>query len=222
MFDSIAHRYDLLNRVLSLGIDVSWRKKLVSAVSSNQPQAILDVATGTGDVALMMVETLEPRSVIGIDIAKNMLEIGREKAIKRDLAQQISFLIGDSENMEFANNTFDAVTVAFGVRNFEHTLLGLEECYRVLKPGGRFAVLEFSKPMIVPFRQVFQLYFRYILPIIGRLTSKDPKAYHYLFESVQSFPEGKAFTDLMEKAGFLHTSFQPLTLGICTLYWGDK
>ncbi len=222
MFDSIAPRYDLLNRLLSLGIDVKWRRHLVEKVGEIDPNSILDVATGTGDVAIMLGQMLEPESIVGIDIAKNMLELGRRKASVRNLETIISFQAGDSENLDFENNTFDAVTVAFGVRNFEHTLLGLKQCQRVVRPGGRFAVLEFSKPTIFPFKQIFQFYFKYILPLIGRITSKDSKAYGYLFESVQNFPEGRQFALLMAEAGFKNIEFKRLTLGVCTLYWGEK
>lgn len=222
MFNRIAPYYDFLNRLLSLGIDTTWRKKAIQNIKSDQPQVILDVATGTADVAMETARQLQPEKIIGIDISSQMLDIGRRKIKKDGLDTIISLQEGDSENLPFADNTFDAVTVAFGVRNFENLEKGLAEMNRVLKPGGKLVVLEFSRPTLFPFRQLFNGYFKYILPLIGRLTSKDPKAYRYLYESVQAFPDGQDFVDFLQKTGYTDNQCKPLTLGICSLYWGRK
>lgn len=222
MFDRIAPWYDFLNHFLSLGIDVSWRKKTIAALRPSKPKRILDVATGTGDLAIEAVRQLAPEKVVGIDISNEMLAIGRTKLGKRNLHPTIELQTGDSENIAFPDNTFDAVTVAFGVRNFENLEKGLQEMLRVLKPGGSAAILEFSMPKQFPFKQLYHFYFKNMLPVIGRITSKDPKAYGYLYESVQSFPDGVHFTMLLDKLGYKSTSFKPFTLGICTLYIGKK
>jgi demethylmenaquinone methyltransferase/2-methoxy-6-polyprenyl-1,4-benzoquinol methylase len=222
MFDNIAARYDLLNRVLSLGIDTIWRKRAIRLIRPDQPKLVLDIATGTGDVALEIVRQVPHAQVKGIDIAPEMLHIGRKKVDQRDLGDQIELLDGDSENIQFPDNTFDALTVAFGVRNFEHLEKGLEEMHRVLKPGARMVILEFSKPRLFPFKQLYNFYFQNILPVIGRITSKDQRAYTYLFESVQAFPEGPAFTGILERIGFNEIKSIPLTLGICSIYTGRK
>jgi demethylmenaquinone methyltransferase / 2-methoxy-6-polyprenyl-1,4-benzoquinol methylase len=222
MFDKIAPKYDLLNRVLSLGIDIWWRKRALGYLRSAQPQQMLDVATGTADVAIMAAKMLRPAQVIGIDIANQMLEFGRSKIKNEGLEATISLETGDSENLRFAENSFDAVTVAFGVRNFENLEKGLAEMRRVLRPGGRVVILEFSKPHIFPFKQLYNAYFRYLLPLIGRLTSRDIRAYTYLFESVQAFPEGRDFTDILTKTGFQHPVCERLTLGICSIYSATK
>ncbi len=218
MFDNIAPSYDKLNRLLSLGIDVRWRRKLVASIADANPSKILDIATGTGDVAIMLAQEIPEAKIDGLDLSDNMLEIARTKVAKRALEAQVTFVQGDSEKLPYTNNTFDAMTVAFGVRNFEDTSKGLEECRRVLKVGGTFSVLEFSHPTVTPFKQGYRLYFRYILPMIGKITSKDPKAYQYLFDSVQTFPSGREFVSLLENIGFSQTTCKPLTLGICTLY----
>lgn len=222
MFDRIAPRYDLLNRVLSLGIDVWWRKRAIGYLKAEQPQQILDVATGTADVAIQMAKTLKPQSIIGIDIANQMLEIGRQKIQKEGLDPVISLETGDSEQLRFADNHFDAVTVAFGVRNFENLEKGLSEMRRVLRPGGRVVILEFSKPHVFPIKQLYNTYFRYVLPLIGRLTSRDIRAYTYLFESVQAFPEGNQFNEILTKTGFKQPLCERLTLGICSIYTATK
>lgn len=222
MFDNIAPSYDLLNRLLSLGIDRSWRKKAIRLLDPAKAKTVLDVATGTADVAIEIARQLKPEKIIGVDIAQQMLEIGREKVSKRGLAEVIELQLGDSENLPFESNTFDAITVAFGVRNFEDLGKGLSEMQRVLKPGGKLVVLEFSRPRIFPFKQLFNLYFRYLLPLIGRLTSKDPKAYSYLYESVQAFPDRENFVTELGKAGFTEASYRPLTLGICSIYSASK
>lgn len=222
MFNRIAPYYDFLNRLLSLGVDTIWRKKAIQQLKVHQPKILLDVATGTADVALEISKSLSPDKVIGIDISTEMLDIGRAKIKKRQLENQIELKEGDSENLPFQDNTFDAITVAFGVRNFENLERGLTEMYRVLKPGGQLVVLEFSKPKIFPFRQLFNLYFKYLLPFIGKMTSKDPRAYQYLYESVQAFPDGSQFVDILQVIGYKSNRCLPLTLGICSIYLGEK
>jgi demethylmenaquinone methyltransferase/2-methoxy-6-polyprenyl-1,4-benzoquinol methylase len=222
MFDKIAPKYDLLNRVLSLGIDVSWRKKALGYLKSAQPQAILDVATGTADVAILAANMLNPSKIVGIDIANQMLDLGRVKIKNEDLESIISLETGDSENLRFPENSFDAVTVAFGVRNFENLEKGLAEMLRVLRPGGRVVILEFSRPHIFPFKQIYNSYFKYVLPLVGRLTSRDIRAYTYLFESVQAFPEGDDFLNILSKIGYQNPSCERLTLGICSIYSAVK
>jgi demethylmenaquinone methyltransferase/2-methoxy-6-polyprenyl-1,4-benzoquinol methylase len=222
MFDNIAPTYDLLNRLLSLGIDVQWRRKAIRKLAARRPKVLLDVATGTADVAIEAVRQLQPEQVVGVDIAAEMLEIGRRKLSSRGLEGVVSLQQADSENLPFADNMFDAVTVAFGVRNFENLERGLSEMHRVLKPGGEMVILEFSKPKLPPFRQLYDFYFQHILPFIGRITSKDPKAYTYLYESVQAFPDGKNFEKLLNKTGFQCTHSDTLTLGICSIYFGQK
>lgn len=222
MFNKIAPYYDFLNRLLSLGIDTIWRKKAIDQLKNEQPKFILDVATGTADVALETVKRLHPDKIIGIDISTEMLEIGRKKISKRGLDTVITLQEGDSENLPFADNTFDAITVAFGVRNFENLEKGLLEMRRVLKTNGKLVVLEFSKPSIFPIKQLFNLYFKYLLPLIGRLTSKDPRAYQYLYESVQAFPDGNDFVNILSKTGYKSNQCIPLTLGICSIYSGQK
>lgn len=222
MFDNIAPWYDFLNHFLSLGIDISWRKKAIASLRSLQPKIILDVATGTADLAIEASRQLSPEKVIGIDIAHEMLEVGRQKLKTRKLSGKVELFLGDSENIAYPDNTFDAVTVAFGVRNFENLERGLAEMLRVTKPGGKVAILEFSKPTLFPFKQLYNFYFKNFLPVIGRITSKDPKAYSYLYESVQAFPNGDDFITVLKKTGFRAATFRPLTLGVCALYLAEK
>ncbi len=217
MFDSIASRYDFLNHTLSLGIDKGWRKKAIASIGKNNPKQILDVATGTADLAIACL-TLNPDSIIGIDISQNMLNVGIKKINDQGYADKIKLMKGDSENLPFSNNTFDAITVAFGVRNFENLDKGLKEIARVLKPGGTLAVLEFSKPRTFPFKQLYNLYFSNILPFFGKWISKNENAYAYLPESVKHFPDGEDFLHHLRSAGFTDSKQQTLTFGICSLY----
>lgn len=222
MFNNISPKYDLLNRVLSLGIDTIWRKQALNLLKKDKPEYILDVATGTADLAIEAATRLKPTSIVGIDIAENMLQIGREKITKKKLDKMITLQKGDSEKINFSDNTFDAVIVSFGVRNFQHLELGLSEIHRVLKPGGSIMVLEFSKPQKTPFKQVYQFYFKNILPIVGKMVSKDSAAYTYLPDSVNAFPDGKSFCAILEKIGFSIQHYKPFTFGVCTSYVGKK
>jgi len=222
MFNNISKTYDFLNHFLSLGIDTIWRKKAINELKIDQPKLILDVATGTGDFAFEALSILKPEKIIGVDISRGMLDIAQQKITKRGMDGKFEIKLGDSENLPFEANTFDAVTVAYGVRNFEHLELGLAGIQRVLKPGGKAVVLEFSKPKVFPVKQLYKLYFNYITPGIGKLFSKDARAYTYLPESVAAFPDGQTFTALMNKAGFKNTKCKPLAFGICSIYTGIK
>jgi demethylmenaquinone methyltransferase / 2-methoxy-6-polyprenyl-1,4-benzoquinol methylase len=222
MFNDIAPRYDFLNRFLSVGIDVGWRKKALAELTSVNPQNLLDVATGTADVAILAAQILKPAKIVGIDISTGMLELGRKKLLKEGLGKQIELQTGDSEAINFPDASFDAVTVAFGVRNFANLEKGLSEIYRVLKPGGKLVVLEFSKPKIIGIEQLYNLYMGIIAPGIGKIFSKNRDAYQYLHDSVQKFPEGKAFTDILNKTGFKENTCKRLSLGICSIYTGIK
>ncbi len=217
MFNNIAGRYDLLNHLLSMGIDKGWRKKAIAEVAAIQPKAILDVASGTGDMAIAAA-ALNPKKITGIDIADQMLEIGRKKIAAQNLSKLITLQTGDSESMPFATGDFDAVMCAYGVRNFEHLNIGLTEMCRVLRPGGKVVILEFSHPTGFPIKHLFKFYFRFILPTLGKLVSKHSRAYTYLPESVMAFPEGKRFCDILEQCGFKSAKARPLTFGITTLY----
>lgn len=221
MFDNISQRYDFLNHFLSLGIDRIWRKKAIDALKAHKPKLILDVATGTGDFAIQSLR-LHPDKVIGIDISEGMLSQGRIKLNEKQLTDKVELLSGDSENIPFPENKFDAVTVAFGVRNFENLEAGLMEIYRVLKPYGNVVVLEFSKPGQFPFKQIYNFYFRAILPKLGRFISKDPAAYTYLPESVKAFPDGDDFVRILRNVGFKEITCRTLTFGISTIYTGQK
>ncbi len=221
MFNNISHRYDLLNHLLSFGIDKGWRKVAIKMLASSRPQFILDVATGTGDFAISAL-AVNPKKITGVDISEGMLEEGRKKIQEQQLTSQIELLYGDSENLPFSNNTFDAVTVAFGVRNFENLQKGLNEIYRVLKPGGTLIVLEFSKPAHFPVKYLYMFYFKYILPAVGRIVSGDNAAYRYLHKSVSRFPEGKAFMNHMSTSGLKNLTEKRLTFGIASVYKGVK
>jgi demethylmenaquinone methyltransferase/2-methoxy-6-polyprenyl-1,4-benzoquinol methylase len=222
MFDDIAFRYDFLNRFLSAGIDIRWRKKALKQLENKKPQLILDVATGTADVAIMASRLLKPNKITGIDISDGMLEIGRKKIQKLDLQNTIELLNGDCETINFSDDSFDAVTVAFGVRNFENLEKGLSEIKRVLKPGGKLVVLEFSKPKSTVVKVVYNLYMKVITPNVGKIFSKNRNAYQYLDESINKFPEGKNFTVILDKLGYRNTYTKPLSLGICSIYCGEK
>lgn len=221
MFNSISKRYDFLNHFLSLGIDILWRKKAIRQLRSIQPKLILDVATGTGDLAIEALK-LKPERVIGVDISEGMLEVGRQKMKQLGHEEVIEMQLGDSEQLLFEDNKFDAVIVAFGVRNFQDLEKGLADMQRVLRPGGKLVVLEFSKPTNFPMKQLYGFYFNVILPVIGKLVSKDSAAYTYLPESVAEFPYGKMFTDTLDKLGFKDTQCIPLTFGISSIYTGVK
>ncbi|TCI91526.1 bifunctional demethylmenaquinone methyltransferase/2-methoxy-6-polyprenyl-1,4-benzoquinol methylase UbiE [Tenacibaculum sp. M341] len=221
MFDTISGNYDGLNRVISLGIDVKWRKKVVKIIGKNNPKDILDIATGTGDLALMMAQ-LSPKKIVGLDISKGMLEVGRQKINKAKLDNVIDMVVGDSENIPFEDNTFDAITVSFGVRNFENLDKGLTEILRVLKPGGTFVILETSNPTKFPFKQGYKFYTSFILPVIGKLFSKDKVAYSYLSESANSFPFGEALNNILLKNGFKNVNCTPVTFGVASIYTSTK
>jgi demethylmenaquinone methyltransferase/2-methoxy-6-polyprenyl-1,4-benzoquinol methylase len=221
MFDNIAHRYDFLNHLLSLGIDISWRKKAVKEIGKVNPKTILDVASGTGDFAFQAL-SLKPDKIIGFDLSEGMLKYGRQKAIEMKVDNVVEFVKGDSEQMPFADNTFDAMTVGFGVRNFEHLTVGLAEMHRVMRPGGRVAILEASNPPNAIIRWFYSLYFSNIVPMIGKLVSKDSRAYSYLPESVKAFPEGLEFVKILENIGFKNVKWQPLTFGACAMYLMEK
>lgn len=221
MFNNIAGKYDFLNHFLSLGIDKGWRKKAIAEIAKVQPKTILDVATGTGDLAIA-ASKLNPEKIIGIDIAAQMLDVGRQKLKEKGLTELISMQVGDSEALPFADNSFDAITCAYGVRNFEHLEAGLKEMCRVLRPGGKLAILEFSHPKQFPVKQGYQFYFKYILPTLGKLVSKHSTAYSYLPESVMAFPEGQRFCGILAQCGFKEPKARPLTFGITTLYTATK
>ena len=221
MFNSISGKYDFLNHFLSLGIDILWRKRAVRLLKKHQPKLILDIATGTGDFAIEAL-SLNPEKIIGVDISEGMLSVGREKLIKKNLTDKIELLSGDSEVLPFEDNFFDAVIVSFGVRNFENLEKGLSDMLRVLKPGGKVVILEFSKPKSFPFKQIYQFYFQWILPKIGKLISKNHAAYSYLPDSVEAFPDGDDFLSILNKIGFQKNQCTPLTLGISSIYSGSK
>jgi demethylmenaquinone methyltransferase/2-methoxy-6-polyprenyl-1,4-benzoquinol methylase len=222
MFNSIAYRYDFLNRFLSAGIDVWWRKKAIAQLKASAPKKILDVATGTGDVAILTYKMLRPEKITGIDISEGMLELGRKKIEKLGLSEQIELLKGDSEVIRFEDDRFDAITVAFGVRNFQNLEKGLKEMHRVLQPGGKLVVLEFSKSKNRFLSGLFHFYMNVITPAIGKLFAKNKNAYQYLNDSVQAFPEGQTFLNIMHGAGFTQTYLKKLSFGICTIYCGSK
>lgn len=221
MFDTISGNYDSLNRVISFGIDVKWRKKVLKIVSDSKPKIILDIATGTGDLAILMAQS-NAEKIIGLDISSGMLEVGRKKIEDKKLSNIIELVLADSENMPFEDNYFDAITVGFGVRNFENLEKGFAEILRVLKPNGVFVILETSVPVKTPYKQGYRFYSKYILPIIGKLFSKDNSAYGYLSESAAVFPFGEALNNILRKIGFINVVAMPQTFGVATIYSASK
>lgn len=221
MFDNIAPKYDFLNHLLSMGIDITWRKKAIRIIGKKNPKAILDVATGTGDFALE-AKSLNPDRIVGLDISEEMLNVGRKKISAKGLDSLIEMVKADSEALPFKDGTFDAITVGFGVRNFAHLEVGLGEMLRVLKPGGQVAIIEISEPTSFPIKQLYSIYFKHILPTVGKLVSKDARAYTYLPESVTNFAQGKEFADILTKVGYKNATFTPLTFGTATLYIASK
>jgi demethylmenaquinone methyltransferase/2-methoxy-6-polyprenyl-1,4-benzoquinol methylase len=223
MFDQIAHSYDFLNHFFSLGIDIIWRKRAIRILKKYHPKKVLDVATGTADFALQAVKSkLNASSIVGVDISEGMLEVGRKKVKQRGFEQIIELRRGDSENLPFEDHSFDAYTVAFGVRNFENLEQGMREMLRVLRPGGKAVILEFSKPKVFPIKQLFNFYSKYFIPFFGKRISKDERAYAYLPESVAAFPEGKEMQAVMEKVGYTSVKIIPLSGGISSIYIGTK
>ena len=221
MFDTISRNYDGLNRVISLGIDTSWRKKVVKLVAESNPKSVLDIATGTGDLAVAIANT-GAEKIIGLDISPGMLAVGEEKVTKNKLDNKVEMVLGDSENLPYETNSFDAITVAFGVRNFENLDKGLSEINRVLKKGGRFVVLETSVPTKFPFKQGYKLYSNYILPLIGKLFSKDKVAYDYLSKSAATFPYGENFNNILGTNGFIGMEHKPQTFGVAAIFVASK
>jgi demethylmenaquinone methyltransferase/2-methoxy-6-polyprenyl-1,4-benzoquinol methylase len=222
MFDKLAGKYDKMNRFLSARTDIGWRKKAIKKLKKDNPQHILDVATGTADMALLACKELKPEQITGIDISEGMLDLGRKKIEKEQLGDKIQLHQGDSETINFEENTFDAVMVAFGVRNFENLENGLAEMYRVLKPGGRLVVLEFSKPRCKAIKGFYNLYMGIVAPQVARWFKQNKEAYQYLNESAKAFPDRHLFIDILKKVGYSETEFEPLSLGICCIYSGKK
>jgi demethylmenaquinone methyltransferase / 2-methoxy-6-polyprenyl-1,4-benzoquinol methylase len=221
MFDTISGNYDGLNRVISFGIDIKWRKKVLKIVNTSNPEIILDIATGTGDLAILMAET-NAKKIIGLDISAGMLAAGQKKIDQKKLSNKIEMVLADSEKMPYSDNYFDAITVAFGVRNFENLETGLAEILRVLKPNGVFVILETSIPEKTPYKQGYKLYSKYILPLIGKLFSKDNSAYQYLSESASIFPYGEKLNNILTKIGFIDVKHMPQTFGVATIYSASK
>ena len=221
MFDTISENYDGLNRVISFGIDIKWRKRVVAILKKKKPEMLLDIATGTGDLAINLVQT-GAKKIVGLDISPGMLEVGKKKVLAKQMEKTIEMIEGDSENLPFEDNTFDAVTVAFGVRNFETLEKGLSEIYRVLKPTGTFVVLETSVPTKTPYKQGYHFYTKNILPRIGKLFSKDDSAYAYLSESASVFPHGENFNNILRKIGFIDVVNKPQTFGVASIYVATK
>lgn len=222
MFDKIAFRYDFLNHFLSAGIDVGWRKKAVRQLASLQPKKVLDVATGTADVAILIYKILKPENIVGIDISDGMLDVGRKKIATLDLQKHIELLKGDCETINFEDNSFDAVTVAFGVRNFENLEKGLSEIKRVLRPNGKLVILECTKPTLPIIKNLYNFYLNIVTPTLGKLISKNKNAYRYLNDSVQKFPEREIFINILKEIGYKNATCKTLSLGICSIYCGEK
>ena len=221
MFDTISGNYDGLNRVISFGIDVKWRKKVLQLVADKKPKTVLDIATGTGDLAILMTNTTA-EEIIGLDISAGMLEVGKKKIAEKKLDNKIQMVLGDSENIPYPDNYFDAITVAFGVRNFENLEKGLAEILRVLKPNGIFVILETSVPTKFPYKQGYAFHSKFILPLIGKLFSKDKSAYKYLSDSANEFPFGEALNNILRKIGFIDVKDLPQTFGVATIYHASK
>lgn len=222
MFDNIAPTYDTLNHRLSWDIDKGWRKKAIRQLLPFQPKAILDIATGTGDFAILSVKELRPQRMIGIDISEGMMKIGQKKVEAEGLQHIVSFKKDDCTHLSFDDNSFDAVTAAFGIRNFQNLDQGLSEMYRVLRPNGHLSIVELTTPVSFPMKQLFKLYSHTILPVFGKLISKDTSAYSYLTKTIEAFPQGEVMLDILRKAGFKNASFKRLTFGICTMYFATK
>lgn len=222
MFDNIAPTYDNLNHVLSLGIDKIWRRKAINMLKPHAPKHMMDVATGTGDFAIQAYRSLYPETLIGTDISEGMMNVGREKVKQAGLDKQISFAREDCTSLSFDENRFDAITVAFGIRNFDNLDKGLAEMYRVLRPGGHLVILELSTPEKFPMKQMYSIYSKLVIPTIGKIMSKDNSAYTYLPESIKAFPQGEIMQKILYKAGFSNVEFKRLTMGICTLYFATK
>ena len=222
MFDRVAGRYDMMNRLMSMGVDIGWRKKLIRDMGKAEPKYILDMATGTGDLAIMAARSIKGSKVLGIDLSPNMIQIAHNKVAGKQLGSHITLRTGDAENLDLDDDQFDAAMIAFGVRNFENLDKGLKELRRVLKPGAVIYILEFSRPTIFPVKQVFNLYFKLVVPAMGKMFSRDAEAYTYLYESVQAFPDYDRMTDAMTSAGFRNCTWEALTFGICCLYKGEK
>lgn len=222
MFDTISGNYDGLNRVISLGTDVKWRKKVIKMVAERNPDAILDIATGTGDLAIKFATATKASKIVGLDLSEGMLSVARKKVLGTALSDKIEFTQGDSEALPFEDNSFDAVTVSFGVRNFENLDKGLSEINRVLKPKGLFVILETSVPTKTPFKQGYRLYSKLVLPLIGKLFSKDKVAYRYLSESASIFPHGEELNNILRKNGFIEVENKPQTFGVATIYTATK
>ncbi len=222
MFDKVSGRYDFLNRVLSLGIDRSWRKKLVGMMEVGKNSSLLDVACGSGDILVMAAEKYNDMQIGGLDLSGNMLKLADEKVKKKNLPNKVDFYQAAAENLPFSDESFDVTTCGFGVRNFGDLNKGLSEMKRVLKPGGQCLILEFSKPTRFPFAQIYHSYFKYVLPMIGKLISADKGAYKYLFESAVAFPSGEDFCQILKETGFREVKFRPLTFGICCIYSARK
>lgn len=222
MFDHIAHSYDLLNHALSLGIDKYWRKAAIESLRMYHPRHILDVATGTGDFAIKAAQSLRPDSLVGVDLSEGMMEVGREKVTRAGLKDVISFAKEDCLHLSFEDNRFDAVTVAYGIRNFEDLELGLSEMLRVLRPGGRLVIIELTSPVHFPMRQLFWLYAHVWMPVVGKLISRDSSAYSYLPATMEAFPQGEVMKGVLEKVGFSNVAFRRFTFGLSTLYTAQK
>lgn len=222
MFDTISQEYDGMNRMITFGIDMSWRKKVINMIAATKPNKVLDIASGTGDLAIMTAQKTDAQEIIGADISEGMLQVGKQKIQKLGLENRIKMQWADSENLPFEDDYFDAISVAFGVRNFENLDLGLTEIRRVLKKGGLFIVLETSVPTLPVIKQLYLLHSNYLLPIFGKLFSKDAKAYRYLSQSAKNFPYGKDFNNILSKNGFIEVTNKPQTMGVATIYTGRK